>query len=343
AGQVVEYDLSSDSLLEHASRKLSSTMLGWHYRSRSESLISFSNAAFYQGKLLTIPEESLGSSSRAEIIVNSPGDGAANIDRLLDRAVSFHFLPNGVYLRRKNALEADYIAHLVRALLARRTGKSIGIVAFSEAQQTEIEEALERLSDDDRDFRELYEAEREREENDQFLGLLVKNLENIQGDERDVVIMSICYGYDANRRMLMNFGPINQCGGEKRLNVAFSRARPHMAVVGSIRPHDITNEYNDGANRLRNYLRYAEATSGGDLAAARRVLDGYSAASVDAPELPAVDGDAVADQVAAELTARGFRVDRQVGQSMLRCDLAVWRSGDEAYRLGILGDAERLY
>jgi hypothetical protein len=341
AGQVIEYDLSSDSLLEHASRKLSSTMLGWHYRSRSESLISFSNAAFYQGKLLTIPEESLGSSSRAEIVVSRPADGDATIDRLLDRAVSFHFLPNGVYQRRKNADEAGYIAHLVRALLVRRTKMSIGIVAFSEAQQTEIEEALERLSRDDREFRELYEAEREREENDQFLGLLVKNLENIQGDERDVMIMSICYGYDANRRMLMNFGPINQCGGEKRLNVAFSRARHHMAVVSSIRPHDITNEYNDGANCLRNYLRYAEATSAGDLAAARRVLDGYSTASQDAPELP--DGDAVAEQVAAELTARGFHIERQVGQSMLRCDLAVCRSGDEAYRLGILLDTDAFY
>src|SRR5262249_56979550 len=112
AGQVVEYDLSSDSLLEHASRKLSSTMLGWHYRSRSESLISFSNAAFYQGKLLTIPEESLGSSSRAEIIVNGPSDGSANIDRLLNRALSFHFLPNGVYQRRRTAPAADYTAPL---------------------------------------------------------------------------------------------------------------------------------------------------------------------------------------------------------------------------------------
>ncbi|MGE5195181.1 MAG: AAA domain-containing protein, partial [Deltaproteobacteria bacterium] len=342
-GQVFEYDLSSDSLLEHASRNLSSTMLGWHYRSRSESLISFSNAAFYQGKLLTVPEESLASSSRAEIVVGAAADGAANVERLFDRAVSFHFLPKGVYQRRKNADEADYVARLVRAALVRRTGKSIGIVAFSEAQQTEIEEALDHLSRNDREFRELYEAELEREENDQFLGLLVKNLENIQGDERDVVILSICYGYDASRRMLMNFGPINQSGGEKRLNVAFSRARHHMAVVSSIRPHDITNEYNDGANCLRNYLRYAEATSAGDFAAARRVLAGFSAALPDAPEISADDGDAVADQLAAELTGRGYRVDRRVGQSMLRCDLAVCRPGDEAYRLGILVDTDAFY
>jgi len=98
----------------------------------------------------------------------------------------------------------------------------------------------------------------------QFVGLLVKNLENIQGDERDVIILSVFYGYGPNGKMLMNFGPINKSGGERRLNVAFSRAKHHMAVVSSIQFTDITNEYNDGANCLKNYLRYAEAVSVGN-------------------------------------------------------------------------------
>ncbi|HEY2249553.1 MAG TPA: AAA domain-containing protein [Planctomycetaceae bacterium] len=342
-GQIVEYDLSSDSLLEHASRNLSSTMLGWHYRSRSESLISFSNAAFYKGRLLTVPEESLARADRAPIVAAAPDAGKANIDRLLDRPVSFHFLENGIYRGRKNSSEAEYIAELVRALLVGKSGRSIGIIAFSEAQQGEINDALARLARDDREFRELYEAELEREENDQFLGLLVKNLENIQGDERDVVILSICYGYDANRKMLMNFGPINQSGGERRLNVAFSRARHHMAVVSSIRNHDITNDYNDGANCLKNYLRYAEAMSAGDFPAARRVLSGYSAATEAGNGAPADEADPVVDQLAAALTERGWKVDRQVGQSNLRCDLAIYRDGDAQYRLGILVDTEAYY
>lgn len=342
-GQVVEYDLSSDSLLEHSARNLPSTMLGWHYRSRSESLISFSNAAFYQGRLLTIPEESLAPPDRGEIIGMCPADGEANVERLLDRAVSFHFLKNGIYQRRKNADEAGYIAQLVRGLLVRRTGRSIGIVAFSQTQQAEIEDALERLSREDREFRELYEAELDREENDQFLGLLVKNLENIQGDERDVVILSICYGYDSNRKMLMNFGPINQSGGEKRLNVAFSRARHHMAVVSSIRHHDVTNDYNDGASCLKNYLRYAEVTSAGDSVAACRILAGYSALSSDTADNPSGETDAVVDQLAAALAAHGYKADRHVGQSNLRCDLAIWREGDAAYRLGVLVDTDEFY
>jgi hypothetical protein len=342
-GQFAEYDLSSDSLLEHASRNLPSTMLGWHYRSRSESLISFSNAAFYQSRLLTVPEESLASANRCAIVAADSVAGGPNVAGLLDRAVSFHFLENGVYRSRKNTPEAEYIAELVRALLVRRTGLSIGIIAFSEAQQGEIDGALARLAREDRDFRDLYEAELEREEEDQFLGLLVKNLENIQGDERDVVILSICYGYDANRKMLMNFGPINQSGGEKRLNVAFSRARHHMAVISSIRHHDITNDYNDGANCLKNYLRYAEATSAGDVPSAQRVLAAYSPESGANIDAPADDSDAVVEQLAAAFTERGWKVGRRVGQSSLRCDLAIFREGDEAYRLGILVDTDSYY
>src|SRR6478672_12838642 len=85
--------------------------------------------------------------------------------------------------------------------------------------------------------------------------------------------MSVCYGHDTRGRMLMNFGPINQRGGEKRLNVIFSRAKHHMALVSSIRHPDITNDYNDGANSLKKFLQYAEAVSKGDEAQARRVLE----------------------------------------------------------------------
>src|SRR4029078_11471096 len=98
------------------------------------------------------------------------------------------------------------------------------------------------------------------------------NLENVQGDERDIIIMSICYGYDSNKRMIMNFGPINRKGGEKRLNVIFSRAKKHMAVISSIKHADIKNEYNEGANFFRRYLNYAELVSTGHLEEAMGVL-----------------------------------------------------------------------
>jgi len=330
------YDLSSNSFLAFATRTLPSTMLGWHYRSRSESLISFSNARFYEGRLLTIPEATRPGEGLGEIRVEDPKSAGANVRKALDRAMSFHFLEKGVYDARRNAAEAEYIAHLVRALLAQGTGLSVGVVAFSEAQQGEIEAALEALAKEDAEFRDRLEREVEREEDGQFLGLLVKNLENIQGDERDLMILSVCYGKGPDGRMLMNFGPINQSGGEKRLNVAFSRAKRHMAVVSSIKYPEITNEYNDGANCLRNYLRYVEAVSSGDARSAGRVLDEILVGRGKAESK--AGADAVSEQLAKELGSRGYEVDAGVGRSGLKCDLAVRRKGERAYLAAVLVD-----
>jgi predicted DNA-binding WGR domain protein len=341
-GQVFEYDLSSDSLLNHAAKNLPSRMLGWHYRSRSESLISFSNWAFYQGKLLTVPEERLGSTAREEIVARSPADGSANVERVLDRPLSFHFIDKGIYDNRRNRAEAEYIAQLVRGLIASEKRHSIGIVAFSEAQQTEIERALSALASEDKQFGELLETEYEREVDGQYVGLLVKNLENIQGDERDVVILSVCYGPAPDGKMRMNFGPINQGGGERRLNVAFSRAKHHMCVVSSIHHADITNEYNDGANCLRNYLRYSATCSAGDAAGSQRVLREVAVwRDVEQPQ--EVRHGPVVTQLAAELRQRGYAVDLGVGMSHFRCDLAARRHGELRYRLGILVDTEEHY
>ncbi len=340
-GQAVDYELSSNSFLNHAARNLPATMLGWHYRSRSEWLISFSNAAFYQGRLMTVPEVALPPAEMAEIRVSTSDEGLVNVDRLLERPVSFHFLQNGVYEERANTLEADYIAHLICGLLSRSERVSIGIVAFSQAQQGEIEQALQRLANSDDDFRARLDAEWEREENGQFVGLLVKNLENIQGDERDVIILSVCYGSAPNGKMLMNFGPINQNGGERRLNVAFSRAKKHMALVTSIRHDAITNDYNDGARALKNYLRYAEACSNGDEASARRVLwEINPTKGTSAREMPT---NVVMVQLATRLTKRGYEVDTNVGQSGFRCDLAVRARGERRYRLGIIVDTDSYY
>lgn len=346
-GESIRYDLRSDSFLSHAARNLSSTMLGWHYRSRSESLISFSNWAFYDGRLLTVPDCRLPVSQLMSLPGDTPGEQTAEKDatssksgflQLLDRPLSFHYLPHGVYAERRNRVEAEYIAALVRDLLREGKGLSIAIIAFSEAQQDEIESALRRLAEEDDEFRRRYEEETQREVDGQFVGLLVKNLENIQGDERDVVILSVCYGPGPSGKMLMNFGPINKTGGEKRLNVAFSRAKQFMAVVSSIDHTRITNEYNIGANCLRSYLRYAESMSRGDIDSARRVLDGlprWREESSDSTERPR---GSVSTQLRDKLVERGFVVDHEVGQSHFQVDLAVRRPDRDRHEVGILID-----
>lgn len=342
-GETINYELNSNSFLNHAAGNLAATMLGWHYRSRSESLISFSNWAFYEGRLLTVPEEQLASIARRPIHAKSQDDADIGAGELLKRSITFHFLEHGIYEQRRNSAEAEYIARLIRRLLNCQQGRSIGVIAFSEAQQSEIEDALVRLAQDDDAFRELYEAELEREVDGQFVGLLVKNLENIQGDERDIIILSVCYGRDSAGKMRMNFGPINISGGEKRLNVAFSRAKHHMAVISSIHSGDITNEYNDGANCFKNYLRYAEAVSEGRAEAAARVLHSLCRWH-EANNTPwESTADAVSEQLTAALQSQGFVADRAVGQSHFRCDLAVRRAEDSTYRLGILIDTDKYY
>jgi predicted DNA-binding WGR domain protein len=316
--------------------------LAWHYRSRFESLISFSNAAFYSGNLFTIPDRQRALDNQPEIHVADASQGEANVQALLARSISFHFMENGVYEDRTNPNEAAYIAQLVRALLRSGNGLSIGIVAFSEAQQGEIENALNALASEDQDFSGRLEAEYAREENDVFCGLFVKNLENVQGDERDIIIMSVCYGRDPGGRMLMNFGPINQRGGEKRLNVIFSRAKNHMVIVSSIRYGNITNNYNDGANSLKNFLHYAEAVSSGDAETARRVLENLNPLSRKALA-PLTRDDAVVAGLAQALRSRGYLVDLDVGQSKFRCDLAVRSKSDNLYQLGILVDTDSHY
>ena len=142
--------------------------------------------------------------------------------------------------------------------------------------------------------------------------------------------------------MLMNFGPINQRGGEKRLNVIFSRARHHMAVVSSIRHHAITNDYNDGAAALKNFLHYAECSSRGEQRLARSVLESLN--PLTRKQLAHSGGtDAVILQLAAALRGRGFAVDEHVGQSRFRCDLAVRTSDARHYCLGIIVDTAGHY
>ena len=339
-GERIAINLDADSLLNQAARNLPATLLAWHYRSRHESLISFSNAAFYGGRLVTIPDRLLDVVEDETTPLRSDQEsvGIAGADALLMRPVSFHQLSDGVYLDRRNEPEARYIAHTVRELLRRETGLSVGIVAFSEAQQSSIESALEALASEDADFAARLEQEYVREDDDQFNGLFVKNLENVQGDERDVIILSICYGPGPDGKMLMNFGPINQRGGEKRLNVIFSRARHRMAVVSTIQADAITNVHNDGAAALRTFLQFAEASASGQYERAQAVLGAINLGARDTFTRQA-SSDTIRDALAKALRARGHQVHVNVGHSQFRCDLAIVDPLAQGYALAILLDA----
>jgi DNA polymerase III delta prime subunit len=164
-------EIDSDSLLEQSNKNISSLMLQFHYRSQQPELIEFSNKYFYDGKLLTVP---------SEIIQDFDSQN------MYDKSISFDYVENGLYTDRKNNKEAVRIADLVRNI-KKTSSDSIGVVAFSEAQQKEIEAEILKLQLEDPEFSDLIEDDE---------SIFVKNLENVQGDERDIIIVSICYGYN---------------------------------------------------------------------------------------------------------------------------------------------------
>ena len=358
------YNLNADSFLNRASGALPTTLLSWHYRSRHENLIGFCNQAFYAGELQTIPSTTIPR-ERAPITINlkalnkdnNKQDGiekaieqdndernintaALNVeDNIYSRPISYHKLENSPYGSQRNTGEANYIAALVRELLLDDRNHTLGVVAFSQAQQQEIESAITRLASEDKVFANKLDAEEERTDEGQFVGLFIKNLENVQGDERDIIILSVCYGPNITGKMLMNFGPINQNGGEKRLNVIFSRAKQNMVVVTSIEATHITNTYNTGANALRQYLRYAQSVSEGN-------LDGMQAALLEygySPPSNNTEDGAFILALAERLRIEGLIVEVGYGQSSMKCDLAIRHLSDTSFSLAILTDNKEHY
>lgn len=185
---------------------LSSLPLTWHYRSRHEDLITYSNYRFYDGSLRTFPSAAFDSA---------------------DLGVE-HFLVEGRYRRggpRDNPVEARKVAELVAHHVHTRPHLSLGVVTFSTAQEDAVRAAIE--ASDEPEVAELLE------QHDRLGGFFVKSLENVQGDERDVIIFSIGYGPDEHGKFTMNFGPLNREGGWRRLNVAITRARRRVEIVSS--------------------------------------------------------------------------------------------------------------
>lgn len=214
-----------------------------HYRSRSEALIGFSNTAFYNKRLQPIPGHPRNKALQTPI-------------RLTD--------VNGTYTERTNPAEALAIVELVNELLSEPEPPSIGIVSFNINQRDLIIEVLEERVEKDREFAERFGIARKRRGRDSFEGLFVRNLESVQGDERDHIIISTTFGPDAEGKFRRNFGALSRVGGDRRLNVLVTRARAVIHVFTSIP----TGEYRSdmmpetgnitGRHQLYAYLRYAE-------------------------------------------------------------------------------------
>lgn len=291
-----------ESILEDCrTLELPALQLSWHYRSRHESLIAFSNNEYYDGSLITFPSAD-------------------------DSCTKVHHVPvMGSYDkggRRQNRAEAEAIVDEIRRRLSdpELRHRSIGVIAFSVAQQSLIEDMLQEMLDKSKPLREAAEA--------MYEPVFVKNLETVQGDERDVILFSIGYGPDKNGRMSLNFGPLNNAGGERRLNVAVSRAREEMYVFSSLRSADIDMRRSKarGLEGLKHFLEFAETQS---LASVTR----NAAAKSDTY---------IARRIAEALRAKGYQTRLGVGRSRFKVDIAVSDLDNPGtYSLGILLDGEQ--
>ncbi|MGL4949506.1 MAG: DUF4011 domain-containing protein [Anaeroplasmataceae bacterium] len=289
----INYDETTDddisdfeSILDICQATFKTYSLRWHYRSLNEQLIAFSNSKFYDKKLISFPQ---AKSSTDDF-------GVQNI-----------YVPNGVYDRKSkyNLNEALKVVELVEEHFKKfSNSKSLGVVAFSKSQQQLIEKEIEKKGFDI--------------PLNEFEPFFVKNLETVQGDERDVIIFSIGYGYDESKKFIQNFGPLNVSGGERRLNVAVTRAKENVKLVTSIRSKDINSD-NLGANFLKEYIQLSE--------------DGYAKFNSNS-----MSEDQFNNYVAKYLKDEGYRVDTNVGFSDMKIDICIKSNNSDDYSVAILTD-----
>jgi Superfamily I DNA and RNA helicases and helicase subunits len=280
-----EFDSSAgyESLLDEATMFPERTLL-WHYRSRHEGLIAFSNAKIYKNNLITFPSS-----------VDTTG-------------VDYIPVQEGVYDRggsKGNVIEATKVAELVFDHFQNFPNRSLGVIAFSKVQQKAIEEAIDKMRLEHKEFEHFF-AENNQDE------FFVKNLETVQGDERDTIIFSVGYAKNAAGAMNMNFGPLSKPGGERRLNVAITRAKYNVKLVCSIEPTDIdiNRVSDDGPKLLRSYIEFAKY--------------GPSVLANEITESDIVKHDSPFETAVYNfLDRKGYKLATQVGCSGYRIDMAV--------------------
>ena len=274
----------------------------WHYRSRHESLIAFSNSRFYENKLFTFPSVN-DRESKVRLV---------HVDGVFDRGKT-----------RTNQAEARAVVEELK----RRYGdpvlsaQSVGVVTFNISQQHLIDDLLTEACAEDPEL-EKWAFDREEP-------LFIKNLENVQGDERDVILFSIGFGPDESGKLFMNFGPLNRDGGWRRLNVAVSRARCEMTVFSTLRADllDLNRTRAEGVAALRGFLEYAE---------------GGAALPEEADAQPYKGSDSgIVGSICNALREEGYETDVSVGRSEYRIDIGVIDPDDpNQYILGIMLDGE---
>ena len=316
----VQAALEVDSLLDLAVARYESANLTYHYRSRSQELIDFSNAAFY--------------SSGLQIAPNTSRD-------LVDPPI-VRYKVEGKWINRKNRVEARKVVEILSDIFKnRKNNESIGIITFNSEQQSVIADMIDEECTKNDAFRSHMVAETHRTENGEDTGIFVKNLENVQGDERDIIIFSIGYAENENGKVYTSFGSLSADGGQNRLNVAITRAKRKIIVVTSIEPEDLKVEAakNSGPKLLQKYLMYVRAVSEGKRDEVEAILsDLHTPEAKDEPHrLLRID---IARELKEKLEKQGYEADLALGAGTSRLSLAIYDKDTDRYLVGVEIDSD---
>lgn len=290
-----------DSILDDClALGMPSAHLQWHYRSRHESLIAFSNHEFYENSMLTFP--SVNDREKRVSMVK--------VDSFFDRKKG-----------RINEGEAKAIVKEIKHRYKdpELKNQTLGVVTFNISQQALIEDLLQEEFAKDIEFDKWANVGEE--------ALFVKNLENVQGDERDVILFSIAFGPDEEGKLSLNFGPLNKEGGWKRLNVAVSRARTEMMVFSTMTADmiELKRTKSKGVESLKNFLEFAEKG---------KLQLSYS-------EMQSKKNQGILDRVCSELENAGYKYQKAVGHSKFKVDIAVLNPyNEDEYLMGIMLDGD---
>jgi superfamily I DNA and/or RNA helicase/very-short-patch-repair endonuclease len=309
----IDESLLSDSLLILARRMYGSRYLLWHYRSKYQDLIDFSNHAFYEGNLQVAPN-----------VVRSPAKPP----------IRWIQCNNGTWIKRQNLPEAQLVVQQLKEIFLEnkldKVAKSVGIITFNETQKLAILNEIDARRKIDNEFDKLYsDAETDKGLDDMPF---VKNIENVQGDERDKIIFSIGYAPDQEGRLHVHFGSLSQEGGENRLNVAISRARENIIIVSSIKPEDLHTELtkNIGPKRLKEYLMYAKSISERDLQKKEDVLLSFDQSKKSVQSSGVLFESHFEEIIYQQLKNLGYDVDMHIGYSGYKIDLAIIHHDDKS-------------
>lgn len=324
-GELIENEMVSEaeSILDLAKTHWEGARLNWHYRSKEEELINFSNQVFYEGKLQVIP------AAKPEEAFLPPLEWVS---------------VSGEWKQNRNEPEARTVIDIVLKWVNTPAPPSIGIVTFNYFQQELIKDLLDKKLEEctvsDPTLYEKLQSALQKTENGEFMGLFVKNIENVQGDERDLMIFSIGYARNEQGKLSAHFGLLNLQGGENRLNVAITRARKKVYVVCSFNPSELITEgaKYGGPRLLKSYLQYVKAVSENREEEARQLLQSTTPTPISFTQNP------IADFLVSKLADAGYFVIKNLGDTRYKLDIAVKkREEDRDFVLAIECEGENYF